>query len=170
MHEKEKAKPKGKPISSFLTPEDSAAFLYKTPASLEEVVQALSEFERMQDDVQHTIVFTPVSLGYEFRYTIVSPGVIRPRLSAYAEGQIWQNDEGSTILEGTIHVAISNQDIVLVTAMSLLPIPFLLLLPFALFSVVTQRADARKIKANLEQVVAQVEPVDLHISEGHSVL
>jgi hypothetical protein len=155
MSEKEKAKPKGRPAGSFLTPEDSASFLYETPASIEEVIQRLTHFERIEDDVKHAIELSPVPLGYEFRYTIVSPGVMRPRLSAYAEGRLWQNAREQTVIDGTIHVAISNQDIVIVTAMSLLPIPFLLLLPFTLFSVMTQRADARKIKSNIEQVAAQ---------------
>ncbi len=155
MDEKDKRKPKRTP--SALTPDDASTFFYEGPVALEALIRALTDLETLKDDVQHTVVLTPVSVGYTFRYEIVSPGVIKPRLSAYAEGRLWQDDPEHSVMEGTIHVAISNQDIALVTVMSLLPIPFLLLLPFAVFSVVTQRADAHKIKANLIQAVTKAE-------------
>lgn len=154
MDDQEKPKSKRKPSTSFLTPEESSSFFYSTRAPLEAVLHALSQLELTKDDLRHTMTVTPVSLGYTFRYDIITPGVIKPKLSAYAEGQILQNEHQVTEVRGTIHVAISNQEILVITAMSLLPIPFLLLLPIALFNVMTQRSDARLIKRNLDETMA----------------
>jgi hypothetical protein len=167
MSEKPKEKPKSKGApSSFLTPEDSSSFLYNTPLAIEQVIQALHGYEKSEDDLKHTIVITPVSQGYEFRCDIITPGIMRPRLSAYAVGRLWQTAEENTILEGTIHVDISTQDILMITAMSLIPIPFLLLLPIALFTIAAQRNDARLLKSNMAQAAGQ--PTNDPVASAHS--
>lgn len=154
MSEKPKAK-KGAPASSPFLAADDSKFFFTTTASLEQVMGALHHYEASQDDLKHTIVFTPVSLGYEFRYDIISPGVMRPRRSAYALGHIRQDAEGRTRLEGTIHVDITTSDILMIAAMSLIPIPFLLLLPIVLFTIAAQRNDARLLKSNIARAADQ---------------